>query len=240
MNQNFKALRSKVTLSKEIEQHIENLIRTKKLLPGEKLPKEIELCEMLSVSRTSLREALSKLSARGLIRIKKASGIYVNDFNSKSAIDSLSLYLDLNFSKEYILHVIHVRQILEPQIAKLAAENRSAGDLETLAGIIEELIHCAPEDFDQQGELDRRFHSRITMASLNPVLPVIMEPIFHQMPKMRSIVYKTVDMALSSALTYHQKIYQAISEQNGNLAFETMAKHLEFAEEHSQEIDEII
>ena len=74
------------TLSQKIERRIEEAIQQRKLRPGDKLPSEKELCASFSVSRTALREALRRLSARGLIEIKKGSGMYVSEIQIEDAI----------------------------------------------------------------------------------------------------------------------------------------------------------
>ena len=75
----FHNLGNKQTLSQKIERTIENAIRDKKLPVGSKLPTEFEMCKSFGVSRTALREALRRLSARGLINIQKGSGMYVSE-----------------------------------------------------------------------------------------------------------------------------------------------------------------
>ncbi|RMD92070.1 MAG: FadR family transcriptional regulator, partial [Calditrichaeota bacterium] len=83
MNDLFSRIGNHRTLSQEIEHKIETAILEKKLIAGQKLPTEKELCEMFGVSRTALREALQMLSARGLLYIKKGSGVFVNDFSAR-------------------------------------------------------------------------------------------------------------------------------------------------------------
>lgn len=229
----FTKLRQEKTLAHEIEQHFENLLRTKILLPGDKLPTEHELCEQLAVSRTPLREALHMLKARGLIRVKKGSGIYVNDLSSEKAIDSFSWYLEMKIDEDYVLHVVKFRQIIEPQIAALAAKNSNDDELAALEVIINAMDSCPQDDFLLQGELDREFHQSLAVACKNPILPLIMEPVYRQMHKMRSIIYKHIEEAHDSAYDYHKRIFLAVREKNEKLAFEMMEKHLKFAEEHS-------
>ncbi|MBN2354877.1 FadR family transcriptional regulator [candidate division KSB1 bacterium] len=72
---------------------------------------------MFGVSRTAVREALRMLSARGLLHIRKGDGVYVNTFSTSHASKPMSLYLELQFDKDYILHLVHVRQTIEPFIA---------------------------------------------------------------------------------------------------------------------------
>jgi len=237
MDNNFSVLRTKPTLAEEIENQIERLIISKEVKPGDKLPSEKELCVKLGVSRTSLREALQMLKSRGLIKVKKGSGIFINDYNSDIAVDSLSLFFELNFSREYMMHVIHARQALEPQIAKIAAQRRTDEQLAAMHEIIDKLKECSSDDYFAQGDLDRKFHLKIAEASQNPVFPLIMDPIFRQMPKARSIVYEKVGAARSSAIEYHMEIYQAIKDQNSEQACLLMMKHLELAELHSRKLD---
>jgi GntR family transcriptional repressor for pyruvate dehydrogenase complex len=92
---------------------------------------------MFGVSRTALREALQMLSARDLISIKKGSGIYVNELIDKIATKSMRFFLELNFDKDHILHVIKARNMFEPEIAKLAAINRKTEDIDFLKNNIE-------------------------------------------------------------------------------------------------------
>ena len=85
MDEIFGKIGTAQTLSQKIERRIEEAIRQKKLLVGTKLPSERELCEMFAVSRTALREALRRLSARGLIQIKKGSGMFVSELKNSDS-----------------------------------------------------------------------------------------------------------------------------------------------------------
>ena len=129
MSYAFKPIKKATTLSQEIQDRIEKAILDRQFLPGEKLPTEHELCEMFGVSRTALREALQMLGAKGLISVKKGSGIYIEDYSPQNVIQPMRLYLELNFDKSYILQLIEVRKIIEPQICKMAARNRSEEDI---------------------------------------------------------------------------------------------------------------
>ena len=116
MDDIFQNIGNKLTLSQRIERTIENAIREKKLIVGSKLPTEREMCESFGVSRTALREALRRLSARGLVTIQKGSGMYVSEINIEDAIDTLNLYYDLKFDKNLLAQIIEVRSIFEPEI----------------------------------------------------------------------------------------------------------------------------
>ena len=78
----FQKIGTSQTLSRKIERNIERY-PGEKLPIGAKLPPERELYEMFAVSRTALREALRRLSARGLIEIRKGSGWWSPRLTSK-------------------------------------------------------------------------------------------------------------------------------------------------------------
>jgi len=234
----FPRIGSSVTLSQEIMQKIEEVILNKKILPGEKLPTENEMCRMFGVSRTALREALQMLNARGLINIRKGSGIYVNNYSSAHVIRPMSLFLELNLDRDYILHVMEVRKMFEPQIARLAANQRTAEDLQKIETSLVELEKCPANNYAEQGELDRDFHLAIANACRNPIIPVIVTPIFKLMPKIRSLVYANIPTAQSAAVDYHRKIFERIRSSDSDGAYQMMVAHLVIAEEHTQKIIE--
>lgn len=236
----FPKIADRPKLSQVIENKITELIRTKKLVAGQKLPTEKELCEMFGVSRTSLREALHMLSAKGLITVRKGSGIFVNDYSSDTAQDFMSFYLELSFDKDTIIHVVKVRQILEPDIAKLAAMNRTETDLKNIENIINEFKICDKCDAKRLGELDREYHLALANATGNPLIPVIIDPVFRLMPKIRTMVYSKIDQAESSAEDYHSQIFQCLLAQDTEGAQRRMEEHLKIAEKHSIEVVESI
>ena len=132
LNNIFSKIGSKLTLSQKIERRLESAIRDKKLAVGSKLPTERELCLSFGVSRTTLREALRRLSARGLVQITKGSGMYVTGLKIDDAIANLNLYYDMQFDHNLIGQIIGVRHLFEPKIAGMAARQRDRNDLNDL------------------------------------------------------------------------------------------------------------
>lgn len=220
------------TLSQEIVENIEKAITDKKFSPNEKLPSEKELCEMFGVSRTAVREAIQMLSARGLIHVYKGKGIYVSDYAASNVVKPMSLFLELNFDIDYMLHLIHVRRILEPEIARDAAIKRTDEEVEELEEILAAFKQTSEDDYEKQGELDKDFHMVLAKACKNPIIPVITEPIYQLMPKMKTLIYKNVDVARFDADVYHEKIYNAIMNKNARVAQQLMVRHLNIAEKH--------
>jgi GntR family transcriptional repressor for pyruvate dehydrogenase complex len=227
MDDIFQTIGNKLTLSQRIERTIENAIREKKLSVGAKLPTEREMCESFGVSRTALREALRRLSARGLISIQKGSGMYVSEPHIEDAIDTLNLYYDLKFDKNLLSQIIEVRSVFEPEIARLAAHNRTGRDLEKLGATLAEFEACDPDHTQKEADLDNRFHLLVTKATGNPIVQITMEPIYSLLPRMRNYIYGNIEGEKSRTLGAHRELLDALRRQDGPRAYKTMKKHLE-------------
>jgi len=229
----FGKIGKNLTLSEEIELKIEDSIRQKKLEPGQKLPSEKELGAMFGVSRTAVREALRMLSARGLLNVRKGDGVYVNSFSSSLASKPMSLYLELQFDSDSILHLVHLRQLIEPNIARLAAQKRTREDL---AGFQMNLAAFSDrtQDADQLAQLDVEFHSLIALSCHNPLIPLIMDPLFSMLPRVKALIVNHLQKTHSdNAPNYHKKIFDMIQLQDAEGAFSAMQEHLKIAERDS-------
>jgi len=226
MDEVFRKIGSKLTLSQKIERRVEAAIREKKLPVGSKLPTERELCESFGVSRTALREALRRLSARGLIEITKGSGMVVTGLKIDDAIGTLNLYYDMQFDHNLIAQIIEVRRLFEPQIANLAAKQRNQNDLSDIQDNIELFKDCNPDNIQLEADLDNKFHLLIAKATHNPIVQISMEPIYSLLPRMRNLVYANVEGEKDITLDYHLKIFDAINKQKREDAAELMKVHL--------------
>jgi len=232
----FDKIGSTQTLSTEVAEKIGNEILNNNVLPGEKLPTEKELCESFGVSRASVREALQTLSAQGLVNIQKGKGTFVSDVSSKHVNKAMHMFFARRFDNRWALDIIKVRQLIEPTCARLAALQATNTDIDSLEKILLKFIDCDEDDYQKWGELDKAFHLKISELSGNPVVPLLMDPIFELMPLMRANVYMVIDKAHSSASDYHAKIFEAIKNKNPELAHDVMMKHLKYAEDHSRQV----
>lgn len=222
----FSKIGSKLTLSQKIERRLEAAIREKKLPVGSKLPTERELCESFGVSRTALREALRRLSARGLVEITKGSGMTVTGLKIDDAVQNLNLYYDMQFDHNLIAQIIEVRCLFEPEIASLAAKQRNQNDLSDIQANIEFFKECNPDNTQLEADLDNKFHLLIAIATHNPIVQISMEPIYSLLPRMRNLIYANVDGEKDITIEYHLKIFDAINKQNSEDASILMKEHL--------------
>ena len=139
--------------------------------PGDLLPREAELTEAYGVSRTSVREAMKVLSAKGLVEIRQKVGTRVRPKELWNAFDSdlLAWYHAQGQGEAIMRDLVELRQILEPSAARLAAGRASMSDLhriETALGAMEANAH------DHQGYAtsDVEFHMAVYGASHNVLL----------------------------------------------------------------------
>jgi GntR family transcriptional regulator, transcriptional repressor for pyruvate dehydrogenase complex len=153
-------------LSDQVAQQLAEQIHAGCLEPGEKLPPEARLVEQFQVSRTVLREAVSRLKSLGLVASRQGSGVYVS---------ASPRYAPLNFdarhseSREAVVQMAEVRRALEAEAAGLAAQRRSAADVKRLKQAVQALDRAVKAGGDGV-EQDLQFHRAIAEASHNPFL----------------------------------------------------------------------
>lgn len=227
MDELFSKIGTSQTLSQKIERKIEEAIRQKKLITGIKLPSEKELCEKFGVSRTALREALRRLSARGLIEIKKGSGMHVKEIKIEDAINSLNLYYDLRFDSNLIIQIIEVRRLFEPEIARLAARNRNDNDIKILVDNCIELEKCDPDNTQLEADIINKFHMNMAKATGNPIVIVSLEPIYSLIPRMRNLIYGNVEGEKEYTLKFQHQLIEAVKTRNDADAYKYSVELLE-------------
>jgi GntR family transcriptional repressor for pyruvate dehydrogenase complex len=228
----FNSLGDRELLSKQVCSAIEEAIRSKKFVPGAKLPSELELCHLFGVSRTAVREALRMLSAKGLISIYKGKGIYVRGLSPEYVKDSMHNYLEMKTTNNNALEVIQARIIIEPSIAEYAAINRSEEDLAAMLENIEAMKKN--NDQAEHARLDSDFHLLIAEASGSHIMPLILEPIHRLMPKIKKEIMSVIPGAKEAAITWHKKVIDAISSKDPKAAYFAMKHHLEIAKDQTE------
>ncbi|RMD50938.1 MAG: FadR family transcriptional regulator [Ignavibacteria bacterium] len=231
----FKPIEERLPIKAIISKQIEEAILSKQFLPDEKLPSENELAAQFSASRTSVREAIQNLAAQGLIRVEKGKGIFVNHITSDTVVTPMAKYLRLKLDRNYVLDLVHARQILEPAIAREAALNHREKDIEVLENALIKLEESTG-GYEELAQLDMEFHQDLARATRNIVVPMLLKPIHALLPDLKSTVYANVDEAKESAVLWHGKILEEIKNRNGDGAAAKMLEHLKIAERHAEMI----
>jgi GntR family transcriptional repressor for pyruvate dehydrogenase complex len=233
MSSSFKLLKQSKKLSKEIEKQIEDSIRNKILLPGDELASENELCNVFGVSRTAIREAIHMLGTRGLVTTKRGKKTVINEYHEALNLSPIQFYLECNLDDKLIQHWINIRATLEPTLARLAALNRTDEDIAHLKDIVNKLD--LEEDKKLLATLDKNFHSSIAEATKNPIISIIMRPIYDMMPKIKTIIINRSPASAKHTNEEHQKIYKCIANKDEDGAFLSMVEHMDSATKHVYE-----
>ncbi|KTC28688.1 transcriptional regulator PdhR, partial [Pseudomonas sp. ABAC61] len=159
-------------LSDDIVERLEAMILEGTLTAGERLPAERALAEQFGVSRPSLREAIQKLTAKGLLISRQGGGNYVVQGVGSTFSDPLLHLLENN--PEAQRDLLEFRHTLEASCAYYAAQRATSVDRERLTQAFEALQDCYARADDnsrsEEGAADARFHLAIAEASHNAVL----------------------------------------------------------------------
>lgn len=225
---------SKTRLYSKIMKIIKEQIRTGTYRPGERLPSERSLAEILEVGRSSVREAMTVLESIGILEVRPGEGTFVRDFRDNNSMeiffDSLSTIWDI--APEEILDLLQVRKLLEPHSAYLAATHRTEEDVEELEEIIDQMKEAALKK-EVGEELDFRFHYVIARSTKNTVLLNVLQALSDMMYKG---LQQTRWMALSNPrrvediINDHTKIKDSIERRDSDGAKKYMLLHLENVE----------
>ncbi len=227
----FSKLGQRKSLTEQVEEELTAAIRAGKYLPGQKIPTESELCQIFNVSRTAVREAVKKMSARGIIKVRKGSGAYVSEVSVQNASEILNMFFELSSNEDLVLHTIDARQIIEPMLAARAAKSRTEHHIDLLRKNMKNMRSCALDDKKREAELDNDFHNTLLSITGNEVLELLLGPIFSLMPKFKTSVFAKPTSgnlleAKNSMLEHHQNILEAIEQKDAVAASEAMKNHL--------------
>lgn len=204
------------------------MIRDRGLGPGDRLPTARELADIFEVATPTMREALRRLQATGVIDIRHGSGIYVLRSEQRLVVTNPG-YGDLE--THTILQVLDARLLVEPHLAELAARNI---DPDRLAEVEQIVVQAANEiRLHDYLESNVRFHTIIARASGNLVLAQFVESLIelysveldHVDPHLLLVDGRTADNAV------HQEIYAALAAGDGPSARDAMSRHVQAARE---------
>ncbi len=220
-------LEREATLAQRVERELERLIVESRLGPGERLPSERELAAQFGVSRTVVREAVRALAAKKLVDVNVGRGTVVRAPSAESAAESMKLLLMMQAGAAGVEKVSEVRHIIENEIAALAAARRTDDDLRSLTAIVEEARQHldAPEVYIKS---DVAFHAALARATQNELFLVILDSIVEVMIEVRLLTLRVPGIT-SLALSYHERIFEAVEAGDPEAARMAMDAHMDQA-----------
>jgi GntR family transcriptional regulator, transcriptional repressor for pyruvate dehydrogenase complex len=160
------ALRVGTRLSEQLADALIVGIRDGQLQPGQRLPTEAALVERFGVSRTVVREALSRLKTLGLVESRQGSGAFIREPGAREAG---RLQLTPDGSVAAVLQMVEVRRAMEAEAAALAAARRTTKTVRQIRSALLAIDRAVAQGGDGVME-DVAFHAAIAQASGNPFL----------------------------------------------------------------------
>ena len=160
-----RARRKHRSLAQELVAELSQQIRDGMLKRGDKLPTESAIMQTQGVSRTVVREAISRLKSLGLVDSRQGSGVYV----LAPGIEPLQFDLPHAASREAVMQIVEVRRALEAEVAELAAMRRSEDDITAIRAAMQHIADAVRAGRDGVEE-DVLFHRAIAQAAGNPFM----------------------------------------------------------------------
>lgn len=219
--------------SVQVLEHIVQAIRSGEYGIGDRLPTERELAELLTVSRSSVREALSILSALNIVDRRVGDGTYVL-LRDETV---LTLALELAHSEGNLRETFELQRIMEVGIAELAARNMTPEHLARVQAAFERMERAAAQgDIEAYFAGDREFHLAVARATGNSLLEQQVLGLVQRMdrPLWRAVkryFIKHRAEYLKRSLLEHRRLLQAFQLRDTAQARRVMEDHFERIEE---------
>jgi len=199
--------------------HLERLITSGALPPGSKLPPERELAASMSVSRSSLREAMQELESKRLIERHPGRGTIVTKPSAR--VNTLLHLSDAQVDQE---NAAEVRLLIEPAIAALAASRATEATIVQLQAV----LHGSDPSLSAERalELDVEFHLLLAHAAQNPLLTTLLTMVTDWTLELRRTSHASKKSRRES-IQGHQEIFDAVADGDAPRAKAAMESHLD-------------
>lgn len=222
----YRSIRNQMNKEQETIRRIRSYIDEESLVVGSQLPSERKMAEMFLTSRNTVRNAIRKLEARGLLEIRKGSGCYL-----LSRDDPYAAWRRIGAvgSVERLCSLLEARFLLEPRIGALAARNHHDRDIESLQKCLVRLSRSfIPNQSQQVSEKDTEFRRIIAGGTGNGTLVTLMD----QFTASNVMIFKFLEQIeetwKDSLFADYVEIMNALKRRDSDataLALETNLRH---------------
>ncbi|CAM2188444.1 GntR family transcriptional regulator, transcriptional repressor for pyruvate dehydrogenase complex [Paraburkholderia sacchari] len=213
-------------LAELVVNHVTGQIAAKALNPGDKLPTESQLMHTLSVSRTVIREAISRLQAGKIIETRHGIGSFVLE----PPREKLGIAVVPATTLRDVLSILELRISLETECAGLAAQRAKPDDLARIRAALD-AIETSRHSGQDSVDADLQFHVSVARATGNRYFVDILTQMGSALiPRKRldsaGIAHADPDAYLSLVNLEHESIFEAISRHDAEGARAAMRMHL--------------
>ncbi|PRX32485.1 GntR family transcriptional regulator [Orenia metallireducens] len=200
--------------------------------PGTKIMSEPQLAKKLNVSRMSVREAIEKMAALGLLKKKRGEGTFVNELTPAVYFNSLIPMITLD--QDNYLEILEYRLIVEVESAKLCAQRCSAETINELEKLYDLMVDFK-EDSDKFAELDTNFHLKIAEGAQNTLIIKVNKILKNLLEYHQKTLY--TNLGPSGGIKDHKNIIDAIKNKDQELSALFMRRHIERTIEDIKRLD---
>lgn len=195
-------------LREVVYEQLKEAIRHGELQPGEPLS-ETSLSQALNISRTPVREALQQLAQEGLVQKTPNRSVTVTEPSFQD-----------------VLNILHVRTLVEPEIARLAAKSMSEEELDLMTTTVDEMAEAAQRDDRSTWiEADTVYHETLSDTCPNALLGQLGLQMRNRMQYLATDSQITASRLIEGT-EEHRQILAAIAERDAEAAEEAMREHL--------------
>ena len=213
----------KINAVEQVFEQMQGLLADGTWHPGDKLPSENDLSETFGVSRMTIRQAMQKLKALGLIETHTGSGSYVKEFNPEDSLNELIPLMYIGEPSQ--IHVFQFREMIDSESVRIATPMAEEKDLEKLEEYLARMKKASEEDNSRAfSQNDLKYHMTIVKMTGNPMLIKAYDILRNVLREsMISVIEK---MRYKPALDYHRKILDAMKKRDENEAERLMREHI--------------
>ncbi len=215
----------------QIAEQIERRILSGELRSGDRLPTERELSEQFRASRTAVREAMKTLAQKGLVDMRPGRGTIVIDGTSQAMRHSLGLMMRVGQAGSSA-NLVEVREIIEPEIAALAAARATEEHIAAMRAAVE-VMDASLNDADAYIAADNDFHLALARGTQNELILALVDSIVDLLSEQRKLIF-SVDGGPQRGQIHHKHILDAILRRDPEAAHAAMRAHLRQVREDVQ------
>lgn len=197
----------------DVLEQLTAFVRGTGLAVGDRLPAEREMAERLQVGRSTVREALKRWQAQGLVEMRKGSGTYL-----KALVDGDTVHfpITVRLEQDRLLKALEVRRALEGEAAAIAA---ARGHDEDTAAILDRLeaMEAVHRRWGEAPAEDWEFHLSVYRATGNPLFLQLISALYETFFSFFTNPLNRPGFA-SRSFPLHRELYDAIAAREPELA----------------------